>query len=169
MKNGHLSSSMGWIAYKFQLWPGVRYGIVTMTNDLEEAEEVLDKKDYQLLNMLGIASTVKKGWPRIHSTVGGFGLFSLATEQLIERLNLLLQQYNIGSSLSKKLDVSLICLHLQLGTHICPLDLPYGTWAYLAPISWVKILWRTLQVSGFTVHLTYTPIPFPRRRDYLIM
>ena len=31
------------------------------------------------------------------------------------------------------------------------------------------MLWRTLQVSGFTVHLTYTPIPFLRRRDYLIM
>ena len=29
---------MDWIAYKFQLWPGVRYGIETMTNDLEEAD-----------------------------------------------------------------------------------------------------------------------------------
>ena len=31
------------------------------------------------------------------------------------------------------------------------------------------MFWRTLQVSGFTVHLRYTPIPLPRRRDYLIM
>ena len=47
MKNGHLPSSMGWIAYKFQLWPGVRYDIGTMTNDLEEAEEVLEKTDHR--------------------------------------------------------------------------------------------------------------------------
>ena len=31
------------------------------------------------------------------------------------------------------------------------------------------MLWRTLQVSGFTVHLTYTTIPLPRRGGYLIM
>ena len=52
---------MGWVAYRFQLWPGVRYGIGTMTNDLEETEEVLDKKDHRMLNVLGLASTVKKG------------------------------------------------------------------------------------------------------------
>ena len=163
-KNGHLPSSMGRIAYKLQLWLGVRYGIGTMTNDLEEAEEVLDKTDYQLLNVLGIASTVKKGWQRIHSTFGRFGLFRFATKQLIERLNLLLQHYNTRSSLSKKLDASLRYLQLQLGTSICHLDLTYVTWAYLAPLSWVKMLWRTLQLSGFIVHLTYTPIPFPGKK-----
>ena len=61
MRNRHLTSSMGWIAYKFQLWPGMRYGIGTTTNNLEEAEEVLDKTDHRMLNVLGIASTVKKG------------------------------------------------------------------------------------------------------------
>ena len=54
-------SSMGWIAYKFQLWPGVRYGIGTMTNDLEEAEEVLDKTDHRMLNVLGIATHSQEG------------------------------------------------------------------------------------------------------------
>ena len=62
-----------------------------MTNDLEQAEEVLDKSDYQMLNVPGIASTVKNKWRRIHSTFGGFGLFSFVTEQLIEKLHLLLQ------------------------------------------------------------------------------
>jgi hypothetical protein len=31
------------------------------------------------------------------------------------------------------------------------------------------MLWRTLQVLEFTVHLKYTTIPIPQRRDYLIM
>ena len=31
------------------------------------------------------------------------------------------------------------------------------------------MFWRTLQVSGFTVHLIYTLILFPQRRDHLIM
>ena len=62
MRNIQLPSSVCWIAYKFQLWPGVRYGIGTMINNLEEVEEVLDKSDYRMLNVLGIANTVKKGW-----------------------------------------------------------------------------------------------------------
>ena len=62
MKNGHLSSSMGWVAYRFQLWPGIRYGIGIMTNDLEEVEKALEKSDYRMLNVRGIASTGKKGW-----------------------------------------------------------------------------------------------------------
>ena len=112
MRNGHLSSAMGWIAYNFQLWPGVRYGIGTTTTDLKEDEEVLNKTDHKMLNILGIANTVKKEWQRIHSSFGGFGLFSFTTKQLTERLNLLLQHYNTGSSLSKKLDTSIRNLEL---------------------------------------------------------
>ena len=71
---------MDWTTYKFQLWPGVRYDIGTMTNDLEETEEVLDKTGHRMLNILGITYTVKKGWQHIHSTFGEFGLFSFATK-----------------------------------------------------------------------------------------
>ena len=39
----------------------------------------------------------------------------------------------------------------------------------MAPPSWIKMLWRTLQVSGFIVHLKYTAFPLPQRRDFLIM
>jgi hypothetical protein len=101
-------------------------------------------------------------------TFGGFGLFVFATKQ-IERLNLLLQHYNTGSPLSKKLDASIRYLHLQLGTNICPLDLPYDVCAYIAPLSLINMLWITLQVSGVTVHLKYKTIPMPQRRGFLIM
>ena len=85
-----------WVAYKLQLWPGVKYGIGTMTNGVEEAERLQDDHDYNLLNILCIARTVKKGWRKMHTRFGGFGFRNLATEQLIERLNLLLQHYNMG-------------------------------------------------------------------------
>ena len=43
----------GDLAYKRQLWPGLRYGIGAMTNDLEEAGEVPDKTDYKMWNIFG--------------------------------------------------------------------------------------------------------------------
>jgi hypothetical protein len=36
-----------------------------MTNNLEEAEEVLEYLDYEMLNVLGSTRTVKKGRRRI--------------------------------------------------------------------------------------------------------
>ena len=73
-----------------------------MTNDLEEVEEFLNKRERLILNILGVASTIKKGWRKLHSTFGGIGLYDFATEQMIKRLNLLLHYYRSGPSLSKK-------------------------------------------------------------------
>ena len=56
MQNGHLPGHIAWTwtAYKHQLWPGLRYGLGTMTNNLEPADELLHTKDYKLLNMFGV-------------------------------------------------------------------------------------------------------------------
>ena len=111
-----------------------------MINGLKEAKEVLEKIDYRMLNIFGTVSTVNKRWVRRHSTFGGCGLFSFVTEQFIDRLNMLLQHYHTGTPLSKKFDASMRYLQLKLGTNICPLDLRYDTWTYLAPLSWINML-----------------------------
>jgi hypothetical protein len=61
MTNGHLPNHMAWIAYKQQLWSGLRYGLGTMTNDLEVAGELLHDSDYKMLNVLGVFPNVSKG------------------------------------------------------------------------------------------------------------
>jgi hypothetical protein len=91
MKNGHLPSHVAWIAYKHQLQPSLRYGLGTMTNNEEEAENLLNKADYNTLNVLGIFRNVPTGLRKLHTTFGGFGPFNLPTEQLISRVNMLFQ------------------------------------------------------------------------------
>jgi hypothetical protein len=54
-----------------------------MTNDIEEAEKVLQESDYKMLNILGVVRAVTKGLRKLHTTFGGFGLFSIPMEQLI--------------------------------------------------------------------------------------
>ena len=83
MSNGHLPSHMAWVAYRHQLWPGVRYGLGTMTNDLKVTDNLLPKEDYRMLNVLGVVCSVTKGLRRLHTSFGGFGLFNLPVEQLI--------------------------------------------------------------------------------------
>ena len=62
LRNGHLPSYLGWLAYKYKLWPSVRYGIGVMTNDVEDIDHLLDKRDYKTMNYLGVASSIKAGW-----------------------------------------------------------------------------------------------------------
>ena len=107
MTNGHLLHHMAWIAYKLQLWPGLRYGLETMTNNIKEAASVNTEINYKMLNILGMACTVTKGLRTLHMTFGGFGLLSVATEQLICRINMLFQHYHTSTNLSRKLDASL--------------------------------------------------------------
>jgi hypothetical protein len=125
MTNGHLPSHMAWIAYKLQLWPGLRYGLGTMTNGLAATEAIFNKADYKIMPILGIARMVKRELWKLHTTFGGFGLFHLPTEQLICRINMLLQHYHTSTALSKKLDASFRYLQLQLGTPHNPLTLPF--------------------------------------------
>ena len=60
MNNGHLPPFMGWMAYRYKLWMSIRYDIGTTTNDVEDSKDLLDKWDYETLNVLGFASTIKK-------------------------------------------------------------------------------------------------------------
>ena len=169
MVNGHLPNHMAWVAYKHQLWPGVRYGLGTMTNDLEITDNLLHKEDYRVLSILGVARSVPKDLRRLHPSFGGFGLFNLPVEQLIGRINMLMQHYHTATNLSRKLDASLRYLQLQLGTPTNPLLLDFTGWGHLAPLSWVKMLWRTLHHFDIHLHMIYPPIPLPRERDQVLM
>jgi len=169
MTNGHLPHHMAWIAYRLQLWPGLRYGLGTTANDIEEATSVNTKTDYRMLYILGMARTVTKGLRMLHTTFGGFGSRSVTTEQLKCQINMLLQHYHTYTNLSRKLDASLRYLQLQLGMPHNPITLDYDNWGYLAPLSWVKMLWRLLHHFNIHLHMECTTIPSPREVDQVEM
>jgi hypothetical protein len=91
-----------------------------------------------MLNLLGVVRTVTRGLRKIHTTFGGFGLYSLAREQIISRINTLFQHYHTPSNISKKMDMSVLYLQLQLGMPHNHFTLDYNKWGYLAPLSWVR-------------------------------
>ena len=127
-----------------------------MTNDLEVTDNLLHKEDYRMLNVLGVVRSVTKGLRRLHTSFGGFGLFNLPVEQLICRVNMLMQHYHTSTNLSRKLDASLRYLQLQLGTPHNPFLLDYAVWGHLAPLLWVKMLWRTCIISTY-IFIWLTP------------
>ena len=140
-----------------------------MTNDLEAADSLLHNKDYRMLNVPGVACSVTKGLRRLDTTLGGFWLFNLPVEQLICCMNMLMQHYHTSSNLSKKLDASLGYLQLQFGTPGNPLELDFSVWGYLAPLLWVKMLWKSLHHFNIQLHMAYPIIAIPRERNQVVM
>jgi hypothetical protein len=82
---------------------------------------------------------------------------------------MLLQHYHTSTSLRQKIDASLRYLQLQLGTPHNPLTLDYNKWGHLAPLSWVKMLLRSLHYFNIHLHMESKPIPLPRERDQVVM
>jgi hypothetical protein len=169
MTNGHLPSHIAWVAYRHQLWPGLQYGLGTMTNDIDLAAKLLDNVDYKTLNVLGILRNVTKGLRKIHTTFGGFGLFNLATEQLISGVNMFFQHYHASTNIRQKLNASLGYLQLQVRTPQNPFTQDFAKWGYLAPLSWVKMLWKLLHHFNITLHMSFPTIEPPWERDQVIM
>jgi hypothetical protein len=169
MTNRHLPSHIAWVAYKHQLWPGLRYGLGTMTNNITPAKKLLNNVDYNTLDVLGILRNVTKGLMKIHTTFGGFGLFDLPTEQLISRVNMFFQQLHVSTNLSKKPDALLGYLQLQIGTPNTPFLQNYARWGDLAPLSWVKMLWKSLHYFEITLYMQFPNITPPQERDQVIM
>ena len=118
--------------------------------------------------MLGVARNVTKGLRRLHTTFGWFGLFNLPVEQLISCMNMLMQHYHTSPNLSRKLDASLRYLQLQLGMPGNPLELDFNVWGYLAPLSWVKMLWKFLYHFNIHLHMAYPIIAIPRERNQVV-
>jgi hypothetical protein len=162
MINGHLPSHIGWVGYRHQLWPGLRYGLGTMTNDIKPAAKLLDDLDYKTLNVLRISRNVTKGLRKIHTTFGGFGLFDLAAGQLISRVNMFFQHDHVSTNLSKKLDASLGYLQLQVRTPHNPFTHDYARWGYLAPLSLVKMLWKSLHHFDIMLYMSFPTIELLR-------
>jgi hypothetical protein len=140
-----------------------------MTNAIEKVENALQESDYKMLNILGVACTVTKGLRKLHTTFGGFGLFSIPTEQLICGINMLLQHFHRSTNLGQKVDASVRYLLLQLSMPHNPLTLDYGKWGHLAPLSCGKMLWRSLHYFNIHLYMESQTILLPRERDQVVM
>lgn len=169
IKNGHLPTSLVWMSYYQQLWPGLRYALGSLSNSLPAAEHCLDKFDFQLLPHIGVNRNIKKEWRLLHTTFGGIGLLSLPVEQFICRTSALLQHFNTDTIIGRKLTCSIHLLQLQLGTNGNPFLLSFTRHGHLAPNSWASRYWETLHHYPITLHMQYPTIPFPRVHDETIM
>jgi hypothetical protein len=165
MINGHLPARLGWIAYKFKLWPGICYSLATLATPLTIARATLQKENFHILPVLGINCNVKWEWRTLHRTFGGIGLFDLAVEHTIGMINIFVQHYGAGTTVGLKYLASLEALQLEIRCMGNPLEEDYDRYHWLATDSWVKCFWERLHFYWFRIHLEYARLPLPCQND----
>jgi hypothetical protein len=165
MINGHLPAHLGWIAYKFILWPGIHYGLATLATPLTIARATLQKENFRILPILGINRNVKQEWRTLHRTFGGIRLFDLAVEHTIGIINIFVQHYGAGTTVGLKYSALLEALQLEFGCTGNPLKEDYDRYHWLATNNWVKCFWERLHFYRFRIHLEYVQLPLPCRNN----
>ena len=105
--NVHLPARYAWVSCKLKLWPGIRYGLSTMTTPLKVTVELLPVYNFRMLSFLGVNMDIKREWRTIPRTFRGIGLYSFPVEQTICCLNMLVQHFGVPSVLGKKFRASL--------------------------------------------------------------
>jgi hypothetical protein len=123
---------------------------------------------YESLSFFGVNRNIRSGWRYLPTAFGGCGLFSLSTECVIARLNLLLQHWLAPSTLGESLSCSMEYLQLEAGFAACPLSEPFEPLGPLCTHSWVRSLWESVQAYNLDVDLEYPSILPPRKNDVLL-
>jgi hypothetical protein len=157
------------LSYTFQLWPAIRYGLGTLTNDWSAATTCLDTTDFKILPLIGVNRHINKALGGIHYTFGGVGLFDLAVEQHICRVNIFCQHYGSSLTVGKKLTTSMHWLQLQIGCVGCPLLEDFDKIGLLAPTSWIKSFWESLHKCPGMLAIRFDGVEFQRESDVTLI
>jgi hypothetical protein len=168
MRNGHLPTQLGWMGYRYKLWPGIQYGLATLTIPLTAARRVLNHENFHSLSFLGVNRNVKWEWRTIHRSFGGIGIFSFAGKHTISMINNFIQHYRARTTLAKKFTALLEALQLELGCKGNPLRVNYDEMHILVTECWMKSFWERLHYYCFRIHIAYPPLTLPHQYDCLL-
>jgi hypothetical protein len=80
IKNNTLPTQLVWRAYQYQLWPGLRYGLVMLAMRNAATRSLLHALKFEMLSSMGVSKHVKVEWRTIAREFGGIGLFGLPVD-----------------------------------------------------------------------------------------
>ena len=160
LRNANLPTNLARKAYRFQLGPAIRYGISTLANRSKDIENILHNLEFEMLPCLGVNQHVKTEWQTIAQEFGGIELFNLFIEQFIGWIEMILQHYGTGSTISKKERASLEAAQLEIGCRGNLLEERFNTLGVLAPEMWITAVWERSSRYQFKLFLNYPVQPW---------
>ena len=159
-----------WLSLRTGIYKTLEYPLAATTFTQLECQKLCTP----LLKVGLSRSHIVRSMPRdvVHGprSVGGLAVPNLYVEQGLAHLTaFILFSRSLTSITGCLLRASIEFLQLEVGTSVCPLELPFEPWADSAVPSWVRTLWQFC--SRFSIHLP-APVSSPpllREGDQVLM
>jgi hypothetical protein len=169
-KGGKLHRRNVWFLLDKQFWPGVSFGISSITASFAELDQCMMRKYYDLLLVSGIRRSVKRELRQMDRGFYGCGFPHPGVECFIGQLTKLLTNYGCNSGLGRHLQTLMELLVIKAGISTQILSKDFSWYSGWDSHCWLKLVWEKISLFNLTVKIRELPLRFPRaNNDWLML
>jgi hypothetical protein len=144
-----------------QFWPGVLFGISSVSAPFGILEECLMKTYYDILPLCGIRRSVRKELRQLDRGFYGIGLPHPGVECLVAQINNLLVHYGSNSGLGIHMQVSMEMMIIEGGVSSQILSEQYARYGHWTTHCWLRLLWEKVDMFRFKVEVRELALEAP--------
>jgi hypothetical protein len=155
--------------WKKRFWPGVAFGISSITASFVELEQCMMRTYYNPLPLGGVRRSISSEIRQLDRVFFGCGLPHPRVECLIDQLENLSTNYGCPSGLGMHLQTSMELMIIEGGVSTQLLTLPFRQYSKWVMHSWLRLVWE--KVDKFNIHVEIKDLPLnsPWERDGWLM
>ena len=168
-KGGKLHRRNVWFLLDKQFWPGVSFGISSVSASFTELEECMMKKYYDLLPISGMRRSIRRELRQMDRGFYGCGYPHPGVECLVGQISKILTNYGCGSGLGRHLQTSMELLIIEAGVSTQILSTAYDRYSGWVSHCWLKSVWEKVSLFNLRVVIREPPLGFPRANDEWLM
>jgi hypothetical protein len=168
-QGGKLNWRNLWFLLYKQFWPGVAFGISSITASFANLDQCMQRLYYNLLPLSGVRRLVSKDLRQMDRGFYGCGYPHPGVECLIAQLQKLLTVYGCGSGLGVHMQASTELLVIEGGVSMQILAQPFQCYSKWVSQSWLKSVWEKVSMFNLRVEVQELPLKMPRKRNNWIM
>ncbi len=168
-KSGRLHKRNAWFLMEKQFWPGVSFGISSITASFEELDQCMMRTYYNLLSVCGIRWSVNRELRQMDRGFYGCGLPHPGVECFIAQLIKLLTNYECSSGLGMHLQTSMELMLVEGGVSTQILAQPFQRYSKWVTHSWLRSVWEKVARIDIRMEIRDLPLKLLREHDGWLM
>ena len=168
-RGGNLNKRNVWFLLDKQFWPGVSFGISSITSGFQELDECMMRQYYDLLPISGIRRSVRKELRQLDRGFYGCGFPHPGVECMVGQISKLLTNYGCPSGLGQHLQTSMELLVIEAGVSSQILSMEYERYGAWVSSCWLKSVWEKICMFNLQVEIKELPLQPTRANDKWLM
>jgi hypothetical protein len=168
-KGGRLHRRNFWFLLDKQFWPGVAFGISSITATFSELEQCLMRTYYNLLPLDRLRRFVSRELRQLYRGFFGCGLPHPRVECFIAQLEKLLTKYGCPSGLEMHLQTLMELMIVEGGVSTQQLLLPFRRYSKWVTHCWLQSIREEVDMFDICVEIKELPLKPPWEHDGWIM